>query len=74
MLDRLWPVVRHGLLLFVPILLAWAASDLVPVLGDIDPRYSALATAVLALAALILTPLTRQYGVVGKEKGSDPQP
>jgi hypothetical protein len=81
-LEKLWPVLQHGLLLMIPavasVLLPWASSELIPALGQLDPRYATIATALVSLIALVATPLTKQYGVVLKPKadtsarGSDP--
>lgn len=87
MLDKLWPVLRDGLMLLIPavasVLLPWATGELVPALGAIDPRYATIATAVISMLALVLTPLTKKYGVVADktaggnvavtgDRGSDP--
>ena len=78
MLDKLWPVIQHGLLLLLPvvgaILLPWASTELVPALGQLDPRYASAATAVIALLTLIITPLTKRYGVVTVKSITAPDP
>jgi hypothetical protein len=76
--DRLWPSLQHLLLLLVPvvgaIILPWASSDLVPTLGQLDPRYAAAATAAISLLTLLWTPLTKRYGVVAFRSPASPEP
>jgi hypothetical protein len=62
MLDRLPAWARHLLIALISALLAWAASDLVPILTD-QGGLAAVAGAVLTSLLLVLTPLVRQYGV-----------
>jgi hypothetical protein len=62
MLDHLPAWARHLLIALISALLAWAASDLVPILTD-RGGLAAVAGAVLTSILLVLTPLVRQYGV-----------
>lgn len=67
MIDKLTPAHRHlaiGLLAAI----ATALAETVPDLG-LHPALAAVAGAALGYAVLVLTPLTRQYGV-----GSSPKP
>ena len=59
MLDRLAPGVRHAVILLLGATLTWASSK-VPGLSD---DWRPFASAAVAIATLIVTPLTRQYGV-----------
>lgn len=64
MLDRLKPLARHALIAAVPIV----ASLVLQALPGLQKAYAADATIslFLTLAVLILTPLTKQYGVGSK--------
>ncbi len=63
MLDALAPVWRHLVLIVLSALASWAATDLVPWLREQPDGWAAIAAAVVTMAAAVLTPLTRQYGV-----------
>lgn len=59
MLDRLSPVARHAVILLLGATLTWASSKIPGLPNDVRPFASAL----VAIGTLIVTPLTRQYGV-----------
>lgn len=59
MLDKLSPAVRHALILLLGATLTWASSKVPGLPDDVRPFASAL----VAIGTLIVTPLTRQYGV-----------
>lgn len=67
MLDGLNPAVRHLVLMVLPILLGWAATDLVPALQGANPVVGAVAGVLLSALLAWLTPLTRQYGVGSRQ-------
>lgn len=69
MLDRLSPLVRHFILLVGPAVVAFAATDLVPLLKDVNPIAATLAAGVLTQLGLLLTKATTQYGV-GADDGT----
>lgn len=60
MLDKLKPLVRHSIIIAIPGVAAYLLT-LIPSLQD---KYGAdaLVSIALTIAALYLTPLTRQYG------------
>ena len=62
MLDRLPLPLQHLLTLVLPVLLGWGSSDVVPWLHG-RGGWCSLAAALLAQLLLVVTPLTRQYGV-----------
>lgn len=62
MLDKLSPLVRDFLFLVGPALVAFAGTELVPLLQGVNPIAATLAAGVLSQLALILTKLTTQYG------------
>lgn len=64
--DRLWPLLRHLILLLLPVLLGWASADLLPFLQDRFPQW-ALIWAAVTQAVLWATPLTRQYGAGARQ-------
>lgn len=59
MLDKLSPPVRHAVILLLGATLTWASSKLAVLPVDVRPFVSAFIT----IATLVVTPLTRQYGV-----------
>jgi hypothetical protein len=69
MLDRLPAAARHLLFLLLPVLLAWASSDLLPVLEGQFPEWGMI-WAVVTQALLWATPLTRQYGAGSGKPGA----
>jgi hypothetical protein len=48
MLDNLSPLARHFILLVGPAILAFAGTDLVPLLKDVNPLAATLAAAVVS--------------------------
>jgi uncharacterized membrane protein YeaQ/YmgE (transglycosylase-associated protein family) len=62
LIDRVPPILRHLILLVVPALLAWLASDVVPALSG-QGGWLAVVAGLLGQLLLVVTPLTRQYGV-----------
>lgn len=61
MIDKLPPGARHLLIGLLAAVLT-ALSESVPALG-LHPALAAVTGAALGYAVLVLTPLTRQYGV-----------
>jgi len=59
MLDRLPAVWRHAVIIILGATLTWASQQ-VPSIPD---AWRPFAAAAVAIATLIVTPLTRQYGV-----------
>lgn len=59
MLDRLSPVTRHALILLLGAVLTYASSN-IPAL---PAQWQPLVGAVVTILSLVVTPLTRQYGV-----------
>ena len=62
MLDRLPAPLRHLIIALISALLAWASTDLIPVLGK-QGGTAALIGALMTEVLLVVTPLVRQYGV-----------
>lgn len=60
--DRLPAIVRHLIILGAPVVLGWVSSDVIPALQDRPGAGTAFA-ALLEAIVLVVTPLTRQYGV-----------
>lgn len=73
MLDKLPASARHLLFLLLPVLLAWASSDLLPVLEGRFPQWGIIWAAVTQ-GLLWATPLTRQYGAGSKPAGDHEDP
>ena len=59
MLDKFSPQVRHALILLLGATLTWASSKIPGLPVDVRP----FASAAIAIVTLVVTPLTRQYGV-----------
>lgn len=62
-----WPAwLRHLVLMVAPVVLAWAASDLVPALQNKGGTAALVAAGLgvaISYALMWLTPVNRQYGV-----------
>lgn len=69
-LDKLPPYVRHLVFALVSALLAWAGTDLVPVLKD-QPGWGAVAASFVTVLVAALLPVTRQYGVGARKAEGD---
>jgi hypothetical protein len=66
-LDRLPAQVRHLVFLVAPVLLGWAASDVVPFVQGKNPLAAYLLGTLVAAALAYFTPATRQYGVGSRQ-------
>ena len=67
MLDDLKAQFRHAFIAILPVLAAaaikWVTDNHDTILGTVPPAYAGLAGVAITLLLLVLTPLTRQYGV-----------
>lgn len=63
MLDRLPTSVRDLLVAVLPVLLAWAGTDVLPILEGWNPLVAVAAAAVLTYITNWVTTWTRAYGV-----------
>lgn len=62
MLDRLPPLWRHFAFMVLPVIVAWAGTELVPTLEVTHPAVAGLVGVIVTVLAAVLTPLTNQYG------------
>jgi hypothetical protein len=63
MLDSLPASLRHLVFAVAPILLGWAASEVVPFVQGKNPLAAYLLGSLITAALAYFTPATRQYGV-----------
>ncbi len=61
MLDKLPSYVRHLLIALAGALLTWGTESVKSV--HLSPAIASLVGSVLTVAALVITPLTKQYGI-----------
>lgn len=71
-LDRLPAWARHLLLMLAASLLAWAGTDLVPLLRDQGGLWAALGVPLVLLLLNAGTGLTRQYGARSGDRNRGP--
>jgi hypothetical protein len=62
-LDQLPAPWRHLIFAVAPVVLGWAASDVVPFVEGKNPLAAYLLGALITALTAWATPLTRQYGV-----------